>query len=91
MSKALEILVTEVTSMNNGHVCVGGWCIAQRWMIRPLSGPREHWDASLAGAALLAVGNCVTITPSSIGSGRGLPHAREDCVVAATYAPRGVR
>lgn len=50
-------------------------------MIRPLSGPREHWNEILAAPDLFQVGNIVGIVPAGFSSGRGLPHAREDCVV----------
>lgn len=89
MDAALRIVITEVTNMHNGHVCVGGWCVEQSRMVRPLSGPREHWDATLAGPALFEVGNVVTIVPSTLTSGRGLPHSREDCVLTGRPALSG--
>lgn len=82
MSEApLDILVTEVTNMHNGYVCVGGWCELESRMVRPLSGRREHWNESLAKPELFQFGNVVRIVPAGFSSGRGLPHAREDCVV----------
>lgn len=67
--------------MHHGYVCVGGWCESEGQMIRPLSGPREHWNEILAAPDLFEVGNIVRIVPAGFSSGRGLPHAREDCVV----------
>jgi hypothetical protein len=81
MPSPTNIIVTEVTNMHNGHVCVGGWCAEEARMIRPLSGPREHWEAAVATPALFDVGNVVSLAPSDLPSGRGLPHAREDFVV----------
>ena len=77
----LDIIVSEVTNMHHGYVCVGGWCESEGQMIRPLSGPREHWNEMMAGPDLFQVGNIVRIVPAGFSSARGLPHAREDCVV----------
>lgn len=78
----MRVVITEVTDMQDGRVCVAGWAAAERRMVRPLAGPRRHWPAALAGPRLLAPGNLLEVAPAGSGGGRGLPHAREDLVVA---------
>ena len=82
MTDPMSIVVTEVTNRHTGGVCVGGWCSEQGRMHRSLSGPIEHWDASLAVSTLFEVGNFLTMTPSGLTSGRGWPHSMEDLVVS---------
>lgn len=86
----MGILVTEVTNMHNGHVCVGGWCAAQGRMVRPLSGPRAHWGEALARSEFFEVGNLLDVTPSGQPSPRQPPHSREDCILAGTPHRVGV-
>jgi hypothetical protein len=88
-TSAMELILTEVTNMNDSQVCVAGWCTAANRMVRPLSGPRHHWAEALATPELLAVGNIVTIAASFNPSVRRLPHAREDYVVSARPAFEG--
>jgi hypothetical protein len=85
----MRIVVTEVTDMQDGRVCVAGWARAERRMVRPLAGPHRHWPEALATPRLLAPGNELALTPTGSGSGRGLPHAREDLVVADPPAYAG--
>jgi hypothetical protein len=85
----MRIVITEVTDMQEDRVCVAGWALAERRTVRPLAGPRQHWPAELAGPRLLAPGNLLELTPTGAGSGRGLPHAREDLVAdPPAYAGR---
>jgi hypothetical protein len=86
----MRIVITEVTDMLDGRVCVAGWATAERRMVRPLAGPGRHWPAELATPRLLAPGNLLELAPSRAGASRGLPHAREDLVVAdpPSYAGR---
>jgi hypothetical protein len=85
----MRIVITEVTDMLDGRVCVAGWAAAERRMVRPLAGPGRHWPAELASPRLLAPGNLLELAPTGSGA-RGLPRAREDLVVAdpPSYAGR---
>ena len=77
----MEIIVTDVTHMRPGHICVAGWDPVQKRMVRPLSGPGQHWTENMVGTHLFEMGNVVRLVPSTLGSTRGLPHSREDLIV----------
>jgi len=77
----MNIIVTEVTNMHMGVVCVAGWDGKEKRMVRPLSGSGHHWNASFARPDLYQVGNVVQLAPSGDCTQRGMPHAHEDFVV----------
>ncbi len=77
----MQIIVTDVTLMHNGHVCVAGWDLERKCMVRPLAGPGQHWAEEMAGEHLFEMGNVVQLVPSKARNTRGLPHAREDVII----------
>lgn len=81
-----DIIVTEVTDMHNDQVCVAGWERSTGRMVRPLAAPGKHWSARLAMPKLFEVGNVLRLRPSGEHGGRGVPHAREDTVLAESPA-----
>jgi hypothetical protein len=85
----MRIVITEVTDMLDGRVCVAGYAAAEGRMVRPLAGPGRHWPAELASPRLLVPGNLLELVATGAGGGRGPPHAREDLVVAEPPAYAG--
>jgi hypothetical protein len=78
----LEIIITDVTDMAGGHICVAGWFPEEGRMVRPLHfNGHPHWDAELAKDDLFSPGNVITVQPSGLGPTRGLPHSTEDLLI----------
>ena len=82
----MRIVVTEVTDMKSGQICVAGWCAAEKRMIRPLSGQGKHWPDTMANPDMFEVGNVIECDSSNISSDRGPPHEKEDTILSD--APR---
>lgn len=77
----INIIITEVTNMSTGQVCVAGWSQQYSKMLRPLSAQGKHWPASLADTGHLKVGNEIQLDSTEQQSQRGMPHATEDTIV----------
>ena len=78
----MDIIVTDVTDMAVGHICVAGWSPEEGRMVRPLhSNGHPHWDAELANGDLFSPGNVIAIQPSGQNPNRGLPHCTEDALI----------
>lgn len=85
----VKILISEVTDLRS-QVCIAGWCEESRRMVRPLSGMGgHHWPESDAGPHRFEPGNIVSFRDTPFSNNRGLPHAREDRIVAAPSAVEG--
>lgn len=76
----MNLIITDVTEMRRGHICVAGWWPAEGRMTRPLSGVGQHWDAVDGCPDGFWMGNIIRF--DVIGkNNRGLPHSREDIIV----------
>jgi hypothetical protein len=88
-----DILITEITRMSNGKVCVAGIDLSTGRTVRPLQRNGHNWEEDKwVGAGKLCVGNLVQVEtiphqPSDY------PHASEDIwisrVVSSTKRPAG--
>lgn len=76
-----QIIITDVTLMKRGEVCVAGWCPDEGRMIRPLRGGARFWNIGDANPKLFAMGNVVELSGPMKASGRDHPHAHEDGVL----------
>jgi hypothetical protein len=79
----MDIVLTDVTDMGGGHVCVAGWSLEEERMIRLLRDVygNPHWPSEMANDGFFFPGNIVTPTPSQKRSNRSVPHATEDFLV----------
>lgn len=78
----MEIIVTDVTDMGGGHVCVAGWSPGEERMVRPLHvAGHPHWAANMARDDLFCPGNIITVKKSGRPSQRGAPHRTEDTII----------
>ncbi|CAA7623395.1 conserved hypothetical protein [Magnetospirillum sp. UT-4] len=84
-----EIIVTDVTHMKRGEVCVAGWCPAEMRMIRPLRAGGQFWRKEDIGPHLFEMGNVVALPGPFRDGVRTFPHASEDVVLVEP--PRLVR
>ncbi|HER27143.1 MAG TPA: hypothetical protein ENI69_08540, partial [Rhodospirillales bacterium] len=86
----MKIVITDVTDMRGGHICVAGWSLDEERMIRPLHGSGHyHWNTNMARDDLLCPGNIITIKPSGQLPVRGNPHAAEDYLIIGEPALSG--
>ncbi|PUB13718.1 dual OB domain-containing protein [Yoonia sediminilitoris] len=77
-----QVLVTEVTRMTGGQVCVAGLDIHSGEMVRPLQPGGHNWpEEKWVGGGYLAVGNVIFLAPAKAGN-PSYPHANEDFRVA---------
>ena len=77
-----NVLLSEVTDMRNGSVCIAGWSNDTGAMVRPLRGfDARHWPKSFAEVGILAVGNELRLKGLGTEGRRGFPHANEDIPV----------
>lgn len=75
----LQVLITEVTRMTGGKVCVAGLDIATGKLVRPLKPDGSNWEeAEWVETDYLRVGNIVGLTPASPSASTHFPHATED-------------
>lgn len=77
-----QVVVTEVTRMSGGIVCVAAVDIHSGTMVRPLQGDGSNWDETkwVTGGFML-VGNILSLAPAEPGN-PDYPHATEDYRVA---------
>jgi len=68
----------------HSEICVAGWSLEEKRMVRPLSGPGCHWSPKLANPKMFQMGNVIEVTPTNMKNPRGLPHAHEDLIVEGT-------
>ena len=72
------VLITEVTRMGNGDVCVAGLDIHTGMMVRPLQTGGQNWEEDKwVAQGYLVPGNLLLLTPASAGN-PAYPHATED-------------
>jgi len=77
-----HVLITEVTRMTHGDVCVAGIDIHTGSMVRPLRSKGENWEEiKWANERYLAPGNLVSLAAATTGH-PAYPHATEDFRVA---------
>jgi hypothetical protein len=77
-----KILVTEVTRMKGGMVCVAGLDLNSRKMVRPLQVGGQNWEEDVwVESGYMVVGNRLTLKPAPPGDSAP-PHATEDLRVA---------
>ncbi|MDR6129082.1 dual OB domain-containing protein [Sphingomonas sp. SORGH_AS_0438] len=73
-----QIVITEVTRMTGGMVCVAGLDIHSGAMIRPLQPDGRNWEQSKwVDKDYMVVGNILSLVPAAAGSS-AYPHASED-------------
>jgi len=83
----MEIIITDVTDMSGGHICVAGWSPDEERMVRPLplhASGHPHWTADMARKDLFCPGNIITVEPTGQLPNRGKPHAVDDCLIRGT-------
>jgi hypothetical protein len=73
------VLITEVTRMRRGYLCVAGWDIQSAKMVRPLQPGGDNWQL-LNNRLPFQVGELVRCTESPRVGGH-FPHATEDMVL----------
>lgn len=77
-----HVLVTEVTRMSGGRVCVAGIDIHSGNMVRPLQPGGANWEESKwVDKGFMKVGNLLTLDPAAKASS-DYPHRTEDFRVA---------
>ena len=77
-----NVLLSEVTDMRNGAVCIAGWSEGTGAMARPLRGfDARHWPKSFAEVGILVVGHELRLKGLGVEGRRGFPHANEDALV----------
>lgn len=73
-----QVLVTEVTRMTGGQVCVAALDLHSRTMVRPLSPSGTNWDeAEWVAKGYMLVGNVISLIAAEAGT-PVYPHATED-------------
>jgi hypothetical protein len=84
-----EVLVTEVTRMTGGMVCVAGLDLATGRMVRPLQPDGRNWEEEKwIGGGWLRVGQVVRLRSAAQAGPAALPHAHEDFRVAHVASVR---
>lgn len=74
-----QILVTEVTRMTHGLVCVAGIDLESAAMVRPLQRDGSNWEENTwVVPDILRVGNIVLLKPALPPAAAHPPHATED-------------
>lgn len=77
-----QILVTEVTRMSGGLVCVAGIDLHTGSTVRPLQPAGSNWEeAKWVKTGYMLVGNILSLVPAKAGNS-DYPHATEDFRVA---------
>lgn len=78
-----QVLVTEVTRMSHGLVCVAGIDLDTAEMVRPLQQDGSNWEEkSWVDTDILRIGNIVLLKPATPSGHAHHPHAAEDFRVA---------
>ncbi len=72
------VVVTEVTRMQQGMVCVAALDLATGDMVRPLQSDGSNWEEDKWVPDHLAVGNVLNLEPTGQPTGTVFPHASED-------------
>lgn len=73
-----QIVVTEVTRMTGGLVCVAGLDIHSGTMVRPLQPDGSNWEEpKWVTRGFMVVGNILSLVPAPEGTS-AYPHANED-------------
>lgn len=72
-----HILVTEVTRMSGGRVCVAGLDIHNGTMVRPLQPSGANWEEAKWVPKFMKVGNLLSLEPAAKGTS-DYPHRTED-------------
>lgn len=81
----VKVLITEVTRMKGGLVCVAGINLATGKMVRPVQGDGSNWDeAKWVSSRIFEVGRIVGLDPAVQGQ-PAFPHATEDLRIATVY------
>lgn len=78
----MQILVTDLTDMQDGHYCVAGWDSDGLRMVRPLPDGR-HWLHDLVTHNHVALGVTIQVTPTGRRHPGEFPHTTEDLDVDA--------
>lgn len=74
-----EVLITEVTRMGDGIVCVAGIDVATDRVVRPLQGDGSNWEeGEWVQSGLIAIGNVLLLRPVASSPKAALPHGHED-------------
>lgn len=76
-----HVLVTEVTRMSGGRVCVAGIDIHGGSMVRPLQPSGANWEENKWVPGYMKVGNLLAFEPAAKGNS-DFPHRTEDFRVA---------
>ena len=77
-----QVIVTEVTRMSGGLVCVAALDVHSGTMIRPLQGDGSNWEeAKWVDTRYMVPGNVLSFSPADPGH-PAYPHASEDFRVA---------
>jgi len=78
-----HVLITEVTRMSGGIVCVAAIDIHSGAMVRPLTIDGSNWEeAEWVTTDYISVGNILSLTPATDQGSPEYPHATEDFRVA---------
>lgn len=82
MANEFKVLITDVTHMNGDRLCVAGWDMDTKKLVRPLLPKRQHWIAMHK----IVVGNIVVFTRiDGVALTSDNPHKAEDVLVAEKY------
>ena len=77
-----QVIVTEVTRMSGGLVCVAALDVHSGTMVRPLQGDGSNWEeAKWVDTGYMVPGNVLSLVPADPGH-PAYPHASEDFRVA---------
>lgn len=73
----MQLIITDVTEMQQGNYCVGGWDPAGARMIRPLPN-NSNWTAALLNANNVVGGAIIDVAPVPLPVTGAYPHRTED-------------
>lgn len=76
-----EVLITDVTHMSGDRLCIAGWDMKEKKLVRPLLEGRRAWIASHK----IVTGNIVNFTKIPGVPNSFFPHKTEDALVTAEY------
>ncbi len=78
----MRLLITDITEMHHEHICMAGWDIDQKRMVRPLPNS-PHWSATLIKKHGFTTGNLYYFAPTNESLSGHFPHKTEDTSVHA--------
>lgn len=78
----MRIILTDITQMRGDSICIAGWSIEDRLIVRPVRQDAKHWTETLMGYIPIEIGDVVDFRLVRAPFSSSYPHATEDRLVS---------